>query len=121
VSLRKKINKGGQLLAVLRLYISVALQQKTGNFKAAFDSRRMQWSVLTEEKKKNQLAQTEFRFVKNQIRGGNYPQSFASISALHCSKRRATSRWPFQADQCSGVRRLKKSKRINLRKQSFAS
>jgi hypothetical protein len=30
----------------------------------AIASRAMQWSVLTEEKKKNQLAQTEFRFIK---------------------------------------------------------
>ena len=65
VSLHKKINKGGQLLAALRLYISVALQQKAGNFKVAIESRQMQWSALTEEKKKNQLAQTEFRFIKN--------------------------------------------------------
>jgi hypothetical protein len=62
--LHKNINKGGQLPAVLRLYISVAMQQKTGNFKMAIASRAMQWSVLTEEKKKNQLAQTEFRFIK---------------------------------------------------------
>jgi len=48
--------KGGQLLVVLRLYISVALQQKTGNFKVAFFSRDMQWSAFTEEKKANQLA-----------------------------------------------------------------
>ena len=27
----------------------------------------MQWSVLTEEKKKNQLAQKEFRFIKTTI------------------------------------------------------
>jgi hypothetical protein len=27
----------------------------------------MQWSGLTEEKKKNQLAQTEFRFIKTMI------------------------------------------------------
>jgi hypothetical protein len=48
--------KGGQLLDVLRLHISVALQQKTANFKVAKDSRPMQWSVLTEEKQKYQLA-----------------------------------------------------------------
>ena len=30
-------------------------------------STAMQWSVLTEEKKKNQLAQTEFRFIKTII------------------------------------------------------
>jgi hypothetical protein len=83
--------------------VSFRLDQKTGNFKVAIDSRLMQWSVLTEEKQKNQLAQTEFRFIKNQIRGGNYLLFFASISALHCSKRRATSRWPLIADICSGV------------------
>jgi hypothetical protein len=44
--------------------VSFRLDQKTGNFKAAIPSRVTQWSVLTEEKKKNQLAQTEFRFVK---------------------------------------------------------
>ena len=65
-------NKGRQLLVVLRLHISVALQQKTGNFKVAIASRPMQWSHLTEEKQKNQLAQTEFRFMKTIItmRGG---------------------------------------------------
>ena len=35
-------NKGRQLLAVLRLCISVALQQKTANFKVAIRSRVMQ-------------------------------------------------------------------------------
>ena len=47
--------KGRQLPDVLRLYISVALQQKTANFKAAFPSRAMQWSVTTEEKQKDEL------------------------------------------------------------------
>ena len=77
-------------------------------------SRAMQWSCLTEEKHKNKLAQTEFRFIKTImiIRGGNYLSFFASISALHCSKRRVTSRRPFPADQCSGVHSLKKSKRM---------
>ena len=50
---------------VLRLYISVALQQKTGNFKMAKESRHNQRSALTEEKQTNQLAQTEYRFIKN--------------------------------------------------------
>jgi hypothetical protein len=79
-------------------------------------SRPMQWGVLTEEKKKNELAQKEFRFIKTItiIRGGNNFQSFASISALHCSKRRQTSRWPLRADRCSGVHCLKESKRMNL-------
>jgi hypothetical protein len=49
-------NQRRQLQVVLRLYISVALQQKTGNFKVAFESRQNQWSALTEEKQKNQLA-----------------------------------------------------------------
>jgi hypothetical protein len=44
--------------------VSFRLDQKTGNFKAAIASRAMQWSVLTEEKQKNQLAQTGFRFIK---------------------------------------------------------
>jgi hypothetical protein len=74
----------------------------------------MQRSVCAEEKQKNQLgkqknelAQKEFRFIKTItiiiIRGGNYLLSFACISALHCSKRRVTSRRPCQADPCSGV------------------
>ncbi len=45
----------------------------------------------------------------------------AATSALHSTKRRVTSRWPWQADKCSGVFPLKESKRINLRKRSFAS
>jgi hypothetical protein len=53
---REDNSKGRQLLAVLRLYISVALQQKTANFKVTFASRLMQWSALPEEKQKNQLA-----------------------------------------------------------------
>ena len=75
--------------------VSFRLDQKTGNFKVLVVSRPMQWSVLTEEKQKNELAQKEFRFIKTIIviiRGGNYTSSFASISALHCSKRRVTSR-----------------------------
>jgi len=67
--------RGGQLPLVLRLHISVALQQKTANFKVAFESRPMQWGVFTEGKQKNELAQKEFRFIKTIIipRGGNYP------------------------------------------------
>ena len=34
---------GRQLLVVLRLYISVALQQKTANFKVTSSNRDMQW------------------------------------------------------------------------------
>ena len=106
--------------------VSFRLDQKTGDFKVAIGSRDMQWSLLTEEKQKNQLAQTEFRFIKTItiiiiIRGGNYALVSASISALHCSKRRQTSRWPSEAELCSRVPLLKESIRINLRKQSFAS
>jgi hypothetical protein len=52
---------------VLRVYISIALQQKTANFKVAIPSRIMQWSGSTEEKRKNQLAQAAFRFIKTRI------------------------------------------------------
>ena len=52
----KKNNKGRQLPAVLRLYISVALQQKTANFKVAILSREMQWGPSTKGKQKNELA-----------------------------------------------------------------
>jgi hypothetical protein len=45
--------EGGQLPAVLRLQISVALQQKTGNFKMATMSRLVQWSEITEGKCKS--------------------------------------------------------------------
>ncbi len=86
--------------------VSFRLDQKTGNFKVATVSRVMQWGVLTEGKQKNELAQIEFRFIKTIkmiIRGGNYMSSFASISALHCSKRRAISRWPWPTERCSGV------------------
>ena len=99
--------RGGRAEAqVRRSDVSFRLDQKTGNFKLAIVSRANQWSLLTEQKQKNELAQKEFRFIKIMmiIRGGNYPQAFASISALHCSKRRVTSRWPQLADRCSGVR-----------------
>ena len=67
----KNNNKGRQSPVVLRVHISVAPQQKTGNFKLAFGSRTMQWSVLPEGKQKNQLAQTELRFIeKNNNKGG---------------------------------------------------
>ena len=47
--------------------VSFRLDQKTGNFKAAACSRPMQWSGLTEEKQKDELAQKEFRFIKTMI------------------------------------------------------
>jgi hypothetical protein len=58
--------RGGRAEApVRRSDVSFRLDQKTGNFKVAIFSRVKQWSALPEEKKKNQLAQTEFRFIKN--------------------------------------------------------
>jgi hypothetical protein len=77
--------------------VSFRLDQKTDNFKAATESRPMQWSALTEGKQKNELAQTKFCFIKTItiIRGGNYPLLFASISGLHCNKRRVISKWPY--------------------------
>jgi hypothetical protein len=103
--------RGGRAEALVpRSDVSFRLDQKTRNFKVAIESRVMQWSLLTEEKQKNQLAQTEFRFIKNNNNKkggrvvGNYLQSFASTLALHCSKRRQTARWPLTIDRCSGVR-----------------
>ena len=88
------VRRGRAEAPVPRSDVGFRLDQKTGNFKAVTGSRVMQWSELTEEKKKNELAQKEFRFIKTIIiiGGGNYPSFFASISALHCSKRRQTSR-----------------------------
>ena len=98
--------RGGRAEALVpRSDVSFRLDQKAANFKLAIVSRANQWSPLTEQKQKNELAQKEFRFIKTMIiiRGGNYLLLFASISALHCSKRRQTSRWPLRADKCSGV------------------
>jgi hypothetical protein len=75
---------------VLRFNISVALEQKTANFKVANGSSVEQWSVLTEEKEMSQLAKTNWFLKKNNNNkgGGKYSWSFASTSALHCSRRR---------------------------------
>ncbi len=65
--------RGGRAEAlVLSSDVSFRLNQKTANFKVASSCRVMQWSVLTEEKQTNQLAQTEFHFTKTIIiiRGG---------------------------------------------------
>ncbi len=62
-----KDGERGRAEAPPRSDVSFRLDQKTGNFKVAKDSRVMQWSVLTEEKEKNQLAQTEFRFIETII------------------------------------------------------
>jgi hypothetical protein len=92
--------RGGRAEALVsRSDVSFRLDKKTGNFKVAIGSRPMQWSALTEEKQKNQLVQTEFRFTKTIIiREGNYSLSFASKSAWHCSKKRQISRWPLEAE-----------------------
>ena len=56
--------RGGRAEApVPRSDVSFRLDQKTGNFKAASASRKMQWIAKTEEKQKNELAQKEFRFM----------------------------------------------------------
>ena len=59
--------RGGRAEAPDRSDVSFRLDQKTGNFKVALQSRVMQWSALTEEKKKNEFSQTEFRFIKTII------------------------------------------------------
>ena len=57
--------RGGRAEApVPRSDVSFRLDQKTRNFKAAKVSREMQRRPFTEGKQKNQLAQTEFRFIK---------------------------------------------------------
>jgi hypothetical protein len=57
--------RGGRAEApVPRSDVSFRLDQNAGNFKLAFASRPMQWGHLTEAKQKNELAQTEFRFIK---------------------------------------------------------
>jgi hypothetical protein len=53
--------------AIPRSDVSFRLDQKTGNFKVAKESRVMQWGLLTEEKQKSQLSQKEFRFIKTII------------------------------------------------------
>ena len=56
--------RGGRAEALVsRSDVSFRLDKKTGNFKVAIGSRPMQWSALTEEKQKNQLAQTGVRFM----------------------------------------------------------
>ena len=61
MNLRKqKQGAWGQLLSVgvVRLQISIALEQKTADFNVAIGSRLVQWSELPEERQKNQIAQT---------------------------------------------------------------
>ncbi len=98
--------RGGRAEApVPRSDVSFRLDQKTGNLKMVMPSRAVQWSALTEEKQKNQLAQTEFRFIKTIIiiKGGNYLMVLAATSAFDSTKRREISRWPSIAEMCSGV------------------
>jgi hypothetical protein len=52
------MEKGGsKLRVILRLHISVVLQQQTADFKVAIFSRPMQWSSLAEEKHKHHFAE----------------------------------------------------------------
>jgi len=53
----------GQLTEVLRIYVSVALQQKTANVKVAIVSRAVQWGAISEGKQKNQFAHTECHII----------------------------------------------------------
>ena len=60
--------RGGRAKApVPRSDVSFRLDQKTGNFEVAIESRVMQWSALTEEKQKNEFSHAEFRFIKTII------------------------------------------------------
>jgi hypothetical protein len=60
--------RGGRAEApVPRSDVSFRLDQKTRNFKVAIENRLVQWSALTEEKQKNELSQTEFRYIKTTI------------------------------------------------------
>ena len=56
--------RGGRAEAPPRSDVSFRIDQKTGNVKVAKASSVVQWSALTEGKQKNQLARTEFRFIK---------------------------------------------------------
>jgi hypothetical protein len=56
--------RGGRAEALVpRSDVSFRLDQKTANFKALV-STPMQWSALTEGMQKNELAQTDFCFIK---------------------------------------------------------
>jgi hypothetical protein len=46
-------------------YVSFRLDQKTRSFKVAISNRTMQWSALTEEMQKNQLATNRVSLHKN--------------------------------------------------------
>jgi hypothetical protein len=61
------VRKGRAEAPVLRSDVSFRLDQKTANFKVAIESSQMQRSAKTERKQKNELAQTEFRFIKTTI------------------------------------------------------
>ena len=98
--------RGGRAEAPLpRSDVSFRLDQKTGNSKAAIVSRQNQWGVITEGKRKNELAnKTEFRFIKKTIiiiRGrqllyvlrmnaggirGQMVLNTRKAATLHCSK-----------------------------------
>jgi hypothetical protein len=58
------VRKGRAEALVCRSDVSFRLDQKTGNFKAAFNNGQMQGGDFTEENQKCQLAQAEFRVIK---------------------------------------------------------
>ena len=115
--------KGGRAEApVPRSDVSFRLDQKTANFKVAKGSRPLQWSALTEEKKKDELGQKEFRFIKSItiIRAGQ----LRVVLRLHISV--ALQQKTANFNVAAGCRVMQwsaltgESKRINLHKQSFA-
>ena len=79
--------RGGRAEApVPRSDISFRLDQKTGNFKVAIPRRTMQWSILAEEKQKNQFAQTEFPKVSlHQNKNNNKGRQLHVALCVHIS------------------------------------
>jgi hypothetical protein len=94
---------GGRILIFLRLYISVALQQKTANFKSAMGSRLMQWSALTELRRKEKELTCCMKMMKikegSKWAGDNYSSSrFLTPSASAITWQSTETPSPFAAD-----------------------
>jgi hypothetical protein len=94
VSLHKNHNndKAGQLLAVFRLYISVAQQQKTTNFKATFSSRQMQRSGSTDESNTFNLLHEKYGNKWGAEGGGWQLQSVLLVDGISISNQVAKHR-----------------------------
>ncbi len=82
--------------------VSFRLDQKTANLRVATVSSLNQWSVTTEGKQKKSTCANRVSLQKNNnnhsVRRGRYRSVLASILALHCSKKRQISRWPWPAE-----------------------